>query len=153
MRRSYSGHHSVNADWRTRTSSATGVTRVRSCAPSEAGAKRARASPARAYFREGMGIGSKGNLPLRRTGRQPPGPAPPVPGRSRPGDPGAAVCAAPSGRPIFAAMSTPFRYAAGGLGAGGVALADLAERYGTPLYVYHRPAIAERLDAIEAAFA
>lgn len=38
------------------------------------------------------------------------------------------------------------------LGVDGVSLSDLAERYGTPLYVYHRPTIAARIDAVRTAF-
>lgn len=50
-------------------------------------------------------------------------------------------------------MSTPFRYEGGELGGGGVSLSELAARYGTPLYVYHRPTIAARIEAVRDAFA
>ena len=49
-------------------------------------------------------------------------------------------------------METPFQYQGGELQAGGVALARLAAEYGTPLYVYHRPTIEARLDAVRRAF-
>lgn len=51
-------------------------------------------------------------------------------------------------------MSTPpFAYARGRLAASGIALADLAAEFGTPLYVYHLPTIAERIEAVRHAFA
>lgn len=49
-------------------------------------------------------------------------------------------------------MDTPFLYEHGELRAGGVPLARLAADYGTPLYVYHRPTIGARLDAVRRAF-
>ncbi len=49
-------------------------------------------------------------------------------------------------------MTTPFAYADGQLGVDGVPLADLASRFGTPLYVYHRPTIDARLAAVREAF-
>lgn len=49
-------------------------------------------------------------------------------------------------------METPFQYQAGELRAGDVPLARLAAEHGTPLYVYHRPTIAARLDAVRRAF-
>ncbi|HYO45175.1 MAG TPA: diaminopimelate decarboxylase [Gemmatimonadota bacterium] len=49
-------------------------------------------------------------------------------------------------------MDTPFRYEEGELRAGGVPLARLAAEHGTPLYVYHRPTIEARLDAVRRAF-
>ena len=49
-------------------------------------------------------------------------------------------------------MSTPFDYADGQLGVGGVSLADVASEFGTPLYVYHRPTIGARLAAVREAF-
>jgi diaminopimelate decarboxylase len=49
-------------------------------------------------------------------------------------------------------VETPFRYEGGELGAGGVPLARLAAEFGTPLYVYHRPTIATRLEAVREAF-
>ena len=49
-------------------------------------------------------------------------------------------------------MDTPFQYQGGELQAGGVELARLAAEHGTPLYVYHRPTIAARLDAVRQAF-
>lgn len=48
--------------------------------------------------------------------------------------------------------STPFAYEGGVLAASGVRLADLAARHGTPLYVYHLPTIAARIDAVRSAF-
>ncbi len=50
-------------------------------------------------------------------------------------------------------MREAFTYRDGALSAGDVPLADLAAEYGTPLYVYHRPTIAARLEAVSAAFA
>jgi diaminopimelate decarboxylase len=49
-------------------------------------------------------------------------------------------------------VETPFQYENGELRAGGVSLARLAAEYGTPLYVYHRPTIEMRLDAVRQAF-
>ena len=49
-------------------------------------------------------------------------------------------------------MESPFRYQDGELVAGGVPLARLAAEHGTPLYVYHRPTIEARLDAVRRAF-
>ena len=49
-------------------------------------------------------------------------------------------------------MDTPFQYQGGELQAGGVPLARLAAEHGTPLYVYHRPTIEARLDAVRRAF-
>jgi diaminopimelate decarboxylase len=49
-------------------------------------------------------------------------------------------------------VETPFQYRSGELRAGGVPLARLAAEHGTPLYVYHRPTIAARLDAVRRAF-
>lgn len=49
-------------------------------------------------------------------------------------------------------MDTPFQYQSGELTAGGVPLARLAAEHGTPLYVYHRPTIGDRLDAVRGAF-
>jgi diaminopimelate decarboxylase len=49
-------------------------------------------------------------------------------------------------------VTTPFQYEDGELRAGGVSLARLAAEHGTPLYVYHRPTIAARLDAVRQAF-
>jgi diaminopimelate decarboxylase len=49
-------------------------------------------------------------------------------------------------------VETPFQYQGGELQAGGVALARLAAEHGTPLYVYHRPTIEARLDAVRRAF-
>ena len=49
-------------------------------------------------------------------------------------------------------MEQVFSYSDGDLSAGSVRLADLAREYGTPLYVYHRPAIADRIEAVRAAF-
>jgi diaminopimelate decarboxylase len=46
----------------------------------------------------------------------------------------------------------PFVYRAGRLEASGVALTDLAAEYGTPLYVYHLPTIASRIDEVRTAF-
>ena len=47
----------------------------------------------------------------------------------------------------------PFAYENGRLAASGVALADLAAEHGTPLYVYHLPTVAARIEAVERAFA
>lgn len=47
----------------------------------------------------------------------------------------------------------PFHFRDGEMCAEGVALADLAEQYGTPLYVYSRTAIEDRWRAFDAAFA
>ena len=49
-------------------------------------------------------------------------------------------------------MERPFQYQDGELRAGGVALAGLAAEHGTPLYVYHRPTIAARIDLVRRAF-
>lgn len=49
-------------------------------------------------------------------------------------------------------MDRPFRYEDGELRAGGVSLAALAAEHGTPLYVYHRPTIARRLESVRQAF-
>lgn len=49
-------------------------------------------------------------------------------------------------------MEIPFQYQGGELRAGGVPLTRLAAEHGTPLYVYHRPTIAARLDAVRLAF-
>jgi diaminopimelate decarboxylase len=49
-------------------------------------------------------------------------------------------------------VEIPFRYEDGELRAGGVSLARLAVEHGTPLYVYHRPTIEARLDAVRRAF-
>lgn len=49
-------------------------------------------------------------------------------------------------------MSTPWSYRGGHLSAGEVPLAGLADRHGTPLYVYHRPTIAERISSVRSAF-
>ena len=49
-------------------------------------------------------------------------------------------------------MDRPFRYENGELRAGGVSLAGLAAVHGTPLYVYHRPTIASRLELVRRAF-
>ena len=49
-------------------------------------------------------------------------------------------------------MEPPFRHQDGTLAAGGVSLARLAAEPGTPLYVYHRPTIEARLDAVRRAF-
>jgi diaminopimelate decarboxylase len=48
---------------------------------------------------------------------------------------------------------TPFEYRNGELHAEDVALAQIAERYGTPCYVYSRRALAETYRAFDAAFA
>jgi len=49
-------------------------------------------------------------------------------------------------------MERPFVYVDGSLSAGSIRLADLARTYGTPLYVYHRPAIKAGIEAIRSAF-
>lgn len=49
-------------------------------------------------------------------------------------------------------MTSPFRYEDGELRVGGVPLAGLAAEHGTPLYVYHRPTIGERLEEVRLAF-
>ncbi|MGH7570776.1 MAG: diaminopimelate decarboxylase [Gemmatimonadota bacterium] len=49
-------------------------------------------------------------------------------------------------------MSSPWSYREGDLAAGGMPLAHLADRHGTPLYVYHRPTIAERVSRVRSAF-
>jgi diaminopimelate decarboxylase len=49
-------------------------------------------------------------------------------------------------------VDRPFRYQNGELRAGGVSLAGLAAVHGTPLYVYHRPTIASRLELVRRAF-
>ena len=49
-------------------------------------------------------------------------------------------------------MDRPFRYENGELRAGGVSLAGLAAVHGTPLYVYHRPTVASRLELLLRAF-
>lgn len=49
-------------------------------------------------------------------------------------------------------MSIPFEYVSGELKSGGVSLDELANHYGTPLYVYHLPAIEARLAALRASF-
>jgi diaminopimelate decarboxylase len=49
-------------------------------------------------------------------------------------------------------VETPFQYEGGELRAGGVEMARLAAEHGTPLYVYHRPTIEARLDAVRRAF-
>lgn len=49
-------------------------------------------------------------------------------------------------------MSIPWSYRGGRLSAGEVPLAALADRHGTPLYVYHRPTIAERIERVRSAF-
>jgi diaminopimelate decarboxylase len=46
----------------------------------------------------------------------------------------------------------PWSYHAGELAAEGVRLADLADRHGTPLFVYHRPSIASRVAGVREAF-
>ncbi|MRR38075.1 diaminopimelate decarboxylase, partial [bacterium] len=48
-------------------------------------------------------------------------------------------------------MTQPFQYQNNTLTCEGLPLDRLAERYGTPLYVYSRPAIVERCRMIEAA--
>jgi diaminopimelate decarboxylase len=47
---------------------------------------------------------------------------------------------------------SPFVYERARLAASGVALADLAAEYGTPLYVYHLPTIAARIEEVRSAF-
>jgi len=54
---------------------------------------------------------------------------------------------------ILAGVKGPFDYERGGLAAGGVDLADLADEHGTPLYVYHLPAIEKRVREVREAFA
>lgn len=54
---------------------------------------------------------------------------------------------------IFRPVSDAFDYRDGALAAGGVSLEALAAAHGTPLYVYHRPTIAGRIDAVRSAFA
>lgn len=49
-------------------------------------------------------------------------------------------------------MSIPWSFHDDELIAGGVRLRDLADRHGTPLYVYHRPSIASRVAAVREAF-
>ncbi|MGH7588737.1 MAG: diaminopimelate decarboxylase [Gemmatimonadota bacterium] len=49
-------------------------------------------------------------------------------------------------------MPIPWSYHDDELAVGGVRLADLADRHGTPLYVYHRPSIASRVAGVRAAF-
>ncbi len=49
-------------------------------------------------------------------------------------------------------MSPPWSYRDGHLAAGELPLAGLADRHGTPLYVYHRPTIAERISLVRNAF-
>lgn len=49
-------------------------------------------------------------------------------------------------------MSSPWSYRDGHLAAGGIPLAELADRHGTPLHVYHRPTIAGRIAAVRDAF-
>ncbi len=49
-------------------------------------------------------------------------------------------------------MSGGFRYRSGVLTAGGEPLAPLADAYGTPLYVYDRRVMVERIDEIRGAF-
>ena len=71
-----------------------------------------------------------------------------APGRGQP----PARVAPPGVGPSLGAVETPFRYEDGELRAGGVPLAQLAAAHGTPLYVYHRPTIAARLDAVREAF-
>jgi diaminopimelate decarboxylase len=50
-------------------------------------------------------------------------------------------------------MAAPFSYDGGRLSASGVALADLAAEFGTPLYVYDLAAVAARIAAVREAFA
>ncbi|HUP20667.1 MAG TPA: diaminopimelate decarboxylase, partial [Gemmatimonadota bacterium] len=50
-------------------------------------------------------------------------------------------------------MDDAFAYRNGTLAAGDVPLEALAAEHGTPLYVYHRPEIARRIEAVRAAFA
>ncbi len=50
-------------------------------------------------------------------------------------------------------MAPPFAYERGRLAASGVALADLADELGTPLYVYDLAAVAGRIAAVREAFA
>src|SRR5687767_8429996 len=57
------------------------------------------------------------------------------------------------GDPSSPPMASPFSYDQGRLSASGVALADLAERFGTPLYVYDLSAVAARIAAVREAFA
>lgn len=49
-------------------------------------------------------------------------------------------------------MTIPWGYHDDELVAGGVRLRDLADRHGTPLYVYHRPSIASRVAGVREAF-
>ncbi|HET9582399.1 MAG TPA: diaminopimelate decarboxylase [Gemmatimonadota bacterium] len=49
-------------------------------------------------------------------------------------------------------MPIPWSYHQDDLVGGGVRLADLADRHGTPLYVYHRPSIASRVAEVREAF-
>lgn len=49
-------------------------------------------------------------------------------------------------------MAPPFSYDGGRLSASGVALADLAAEYGTPLYVYDLATVAARIEAVRSAF-
>ena len=49
-------------------------------------------------------------------------------------------------------MEAPFAYVEGRLCAGTVPLEELAERYGTPLYVYHHEHICSRVDEVRRAF-
>jgi diaminopimelate decarboxylase len=52
----------------------------------------------------------------------------------------------------FAIVPSPFTYFDGTLATAGVSVADLADEYGTPLYVYCRPSISERISAVREAF-
>lgn len=54
--------------------------------------------------------------------------------------------------PSLGPVEPPFQYQDGTLAAGGVPLARLAAEHGTPLYVYHRPTIEARLEAVRRAF-
>jgi diaminopimelate decarboxylase len=49
-------------------------------------------------------------------------------------------------------MDRTFTYTDGHLHAGSIRLSDLAREYGTPLYVYHRPGIQARIEAVRSAF-
>lgn len=49
-------------------------------------------------------------------------------------------------------MTSPFTYRDAWLQAGSVPLGELAERFGTPLYIYHGPTVSGRVDEVREAF-
>lgn len=57
---------------------------------------------------------------------------------------------APTGN--FLPVTEPFTYRGGRLCAAEIPLEDLAAEHGTPLYVYHRPSIAARIESVRTAF-